>query len=119
MKVAFHHSGQLTTPDAIDRDVGADEIAAIREALTAWLPDAAGDWLRSTACMYTNTPDEHFVIGSHPRHPQVILAGGFSGHGFKFCSVVGEVLAGLAAHEAASCSISLFAPDRFAREMGL
>ena len=46
--------------------------------------------------MYTNTPDQHFVISAHPEHPQVAVAAGFSGHGYKFCSVVGEILADLA-----------------------
>jgi sarcosine oxidase len=112
VKVGFHHSGQITTPDAINRAVGADEIAAMRAALAAWLPDAAGAWLRSTACMYTNTPDEHFVLGLHPSHPQVVLAGGFSGHGFKFCSVVGEVLADLAMAGGTPHPIGLFSPQR-------
>ena len=46
-------------------------------------------------CLYTNTPDEHFLIDRHPSAPNVLLAGGFSGHGFKFASVVGEILADL------------------------
>ncbi|MDB4896055.1 MAG: dependent oxidoreductase [Firmicutes bacterium] len=112
VKVAFHHSGQITTPDAIDRQVSAEEVAAMRQTLAAWLPDAAGECLRSTACMYTNTPDEHFVIGLHPGDPNVVLAGGFSGHGFKFCSVVGEVLADLAMDGGTRHPVGLFRPGR-------
>ena len=112
VKVAFHHSGQITTPDEIDRRVRGDEIAEMRAALAAWLPDAAGAWQHSVACMYTNTPDEHFVIGLHPRHRQVVLAGGFSGHGFKFASVVGEILADLVAQGRTSHPTALFSPAR-------
>lgn len=63
--------------------------------------------------MYTNTPDLHFVIGMHPEAPQCILAAGFSGHGFKFASVVGEILTDLAIEGRTRDDISLFAPTRF------
>jgi sarcosine oxidase len=63
--------------------------------------------------MYTNTPDLHFVIGPHPAAPQCIVAAGFSGHGFKFASVVGEILADLALEGATRHDIDLFAPTRF------
>jgi sarcosine oxidase len=62
--------------------------------------------------MYTNTPDLHFVISSHPDHPQVAIAAGFSGHGYKFCSAVGEVLADLASHGKTRHPIDLFSPAR-------
>jgi len=63
--------------------------------------------------MYTNTPDLNFVIGSHPNFAQVSFAAGFSGHGFKFCSVVGEILADLAIDGRTGHDLSLFAWDRF------
>ena len=62
--------------------------------------------------MYTNTPDEHFVISTHPNYPQVAIAAGFSGHGYKFCSVVGEILADLATEGETSHPIDLFSPTR-------
>jgi sarcosine oxidase len=64
--------------------------------------------------MYTNTPDEHFVIGRHPGHDNVVVACGFSGHGFKFVSVVGEILADLSVDGRTRHPIGLFAPNRFA-----
>ena len=73
----------------------------------------AGSFLRAKACMYTSTPDEHFVIGRHPRHPQVLVACGFSGHGFKFAPVIGEILADLATTGATAHPIGLFDPCRF------
>lgn len=114
LKAAYHYSEQFTTPQAIDRTVQTSEIDRMRQALTGWIPEAAASWRDSRVCMYTNTPDKHFVIGAHPRFPQVVFAGGFSGHGFKFCSVVGEILADLAAVGSTRHAIELFAPRRFA-----
>ena len=74
----------------------------------------AADIRRRLTCMYTNTPDEHFVIARHPAHEQVIVACGFSGHGFKFAPVVGEILADLAADGGTSHPIALFDPRRLA-----
>ena len=113
IKVAFHYSGEATAPETVDRNVSPAEIDAMRSALAGWIPDAAGAWRSSTVCLYTNTPDLHFVIGPHPQHPEAILAGGFSGHGFKFCSVVGEILAELATAGATQHDIRLFVPRRF------
>jgi len=112
IKAAFHYSQQTTTPDEVNRDVSGPEVAAMREALSAWMPDAAGAWRRSSVCMYTNTPDKHFLIGIYARYPQVIIAGGFSGHGFKFCPVIGEILADLALDGSTAHQIDLFAPER-------
>jgi sarcosine oxidase len=95
VKAAFHHSHNYVSPETIDRNVAAHDVQSVRDALAAWLPDANGRHLESSVCMYTLTPDEHFLIGIHPRHANVVIAGGFSGHGFKFCSVVGEALAEL------------------------
>jgi len=63
--------------------------------------------------MYTMTPDEHFIIDTHPNYPQVSLAGGFSGHGFKFSSVVGEILCDLAMTRETSTDIRIFSGSRF------
>src|SRR3712207_4738374 len=66
--------------------------------------------------MYTNTPDLHFVISLHPDHPQAAIACGFSGHSYKFCSVVGEILADLAMDGTTSHHIDLFSPARLRKE---
>jgi sarcosine oxidase len=65
--------------------------------------------------MYTLTPDHHFVISTHPAHPNVVIASPCSGHGYKFASVVGEILADLATLGATRHPIDLFTPRRFAR----
>ena len=68
------------------------------------------------ACLFENTPDEHFLLGLHPEHDQVVVAGGGSGHGFKFASVIGEIAAELALGEAPQLDIGLLRPQRFARK---
>lgn len=71
------------------------EIESLREVLNTYLPGAAGRARDSLTCMYTNTPDYNFIVDTHPKYPQVVFACGFSGHGFKFASAIGEVLASL------------------------
>lgn len=114
VKVAHHHSGEFCTPETIRRQVLPDEVRRMRDILSRTLPALNSDLLQAVTCMYTNTPDGHFVIDTHPRHPQVTLACGFSGHGFKFASVVGEVLAELAAYGHTRHPIELFRLGRFA-----
>ena len=115
VNVAHHGSGVDADPDALDRTVQAHEIAFVRTALASFVPAANGTFSRATVCMYSNTPDEHFVIGAHPHQARVVLAGGFSGHGYKFTPVVGEIVAALLADEAPAFALDLFAPGRFAR----
>jgi len=113
VKIAHHGSGIPADPDDSDRTVRDDEVARARDALASFVPDAAGDLARVDPCMYTLTPDEHFVIGPAPGSPRVLIAGGFSGHGFKFAPVVGEIVATMLAGEAPPFDLSIFAPDRF------
>lgn len=115
LKAAFHHSGTYTTPDALERTVKPAEAAPVQAALAQWLPAAATRCIESVACMYSLTPDEHFVVGLHPTLPNVVVAAGFSGHGFKFCSVMGEIMADLAMQRATRHPIELFSPTRFKR----
>ncbi len=115
VKAAHHHSGEFCTPETIRREVTAEEAARMRGLLAGLLPDAAGDLLQTAACMYTNTPDGHFIIDRHPGLPAVTIACGFSGHGFKFASTVGEVLADLALDGRTRHPIGLFRLSRVAR----
>lgn len=114
VKCAFHHSDIYADVDTLDRGVRENEIEAAHDALRDWLPDAAGPLRDAAVCTYTMTPDEHFIVGPHPELPEVVLAGGFSGHGFKFCGVVGEMLANLVTTGEPGHPIPLFAPMRFA-----
>ena len=111
-KVAFFRRGRVCTPDTIDREVHDDEIAVMSEHAGRILPDLPGRFLTAATCMYSNTPDEHFVVAQHPGHDNVTVACGFSGHGFKFVPVVGEVLADLATTGTTAHPIALFDPRR-------
>uniref|UniRef100_UPI0006E32B86 N-methyl-L-tryptophan oxidase n=1 Tax=Streptomyces phaeochromogenes TaxID=1923 RepID=UPI0006E32B86 len=82
-KVAFFRKGVECTPENIDRTVHEDEIGAMADHMSRCIPDLPGTFLKAATCMYSNTPDEHFVLARHPAHPEsVTVACGFSGHGF-------------------------------------
>jgi sarcosine oxidase len=113
VKVGLHGSDDFCTPDTVDRAIGASEERIIRERVADALPLLGGRLLHAETCLYTMTPDEHFVIDAHPEFPQVTLAAGFSGHGFKFASVLGEVLADLATGLKPAYDLELFSLRRF------
>ena len=92
----YHHRGECMPADDMRRDVDPEDEALLRDFGERHFPDGTGETLALRACMFTNTPDEHFILDHHPDHPQVVLASPCSGHGYKFCSVVGEILADLA-----------------------
>lgn len=96
IKVADHTGGRVfADPDQLDRQLRPEDEPPVRAFVAAHLPGVTSDLRRSSVCMYTMTPDEHFVIDRHPNHPNVLYAAGFSGHGFKFAPIVGSVLADL------------------------
>ncbi|GAA0897460.1 N-methyl-L-tryptophan oxidase [Virgisporangium ochraceum] len=115
VKVAFFRGGRTCTADTIDRVVADTEVAAMAAHLRGRIPDLPDRFLRASTCMYTNTADEHFVIAPHPAHEHVTVACGFSGHGFKFVPVVGEILADLATEGSTRHPVALFDPGRFGR----
>ncbi|MEX0865504.1 MAG: N-methyl-L-tryptophan oxidase [Acidimicrobiia bacterium] len=92
----YHHLREAVDPDRMDREPGPADEAPLREFTSTYFPNAAGPTMTLKTCLFTNSPDEHFIVDLHPEHPQVAVAVGFSGHGFKFSSVVGEILADLA-----------------------
>ncbi len=114
VKVAFFRAGGPADPDRLDREIHPAEVERMRVELARSLPGAAGEFQRGVACLYTTTPDEHFVITPHPQHPNIVVAAGFSGHGFKFVPVVGEILADLTLTGTTAHGLELFAPSRFA-----
>ena len=111
-KVALHGSTLRCTPESVDRVVHEREIRAMRDRLASTLPLLAGRLVHAETCLYTMTPDEHFLIGTLPLSPQVTVAAGFSGHGFKFASVVGEILADLSTGQSPGFDLRLFALER-------
>lgn len=114
VKVAIHGSDVVCTPETVDRTVCEADMQRASDAVKLRIPALDGRVLRAKTCLYTMTPDEHFLIGAHPRFQSCSIACGFSGHGFKFASVVGEVLADLAVDGRTAHPIGLFSPERFA-----
>ncbi|AWT25694.1 Monomeric sarcosine oxidase [Corynebacterium provencense] len=112
-KLGFFRRGTPTTADTIDRTVYDSEISDMRDRAVQLFPGLTGPLVQAKTCLYSVTPDEHFIVGPHPDHPQVILACGFSGHGFKFVPVIGEILADLTLDGTTRHEISLFDPGRF------
>jgi sarcosine oxidase len=93
VKLALHHHGEISTPDAVRRTVAAHEAEPVRALIRELLPDADGPVRASVVCLYTNTPDDDFIIDSPPGIPELIIASPCSGHGFKFSSAIGETIA--------------------------
>jgi sarcosine oxidase len=113
VKAALHGSDDVCMADNVNRVVDEIDIQRIQEKLMARIPELDGELVRAKTCLYTTTPDEHFVIGPHPQVAPCTIACGFSGHGFKFSSVVGEVLADLATNGKTAHPIAQFDPRRF------
>jgi sarcosine oxidase len=109
----YHHFREPIDPDDPDRSTRPDDEAALRAFAERYFPDGAGPTELLKACMFTNSPDEHFLIDRLPDAPQVSVAAGFSGHGYKFCSVVGEIMADLAIEGSTRHAIGLFRLARF------
>jgi sarcosine oxidase len=113
VKAASHLSGgELQSADDPRADVSDAEKASLRAILQRYVPAAAGEIRRTSLCVYTRSPDDHFIVGPHPQAPQIILASPCSGHGFKFASIIGEILADLAADRHTEWPIGLFKPER-------
>lgn len=112
VKVGQHRVPGPCTPETVDRTIHPAEIAAMRDYLRDHLPALDSDCIAAKTCLYTCTPDTHFVIDRHPAHPQVTIACGFSGHGFKFASVVGEILADLSTTGVTRHPLDLFSARR-------
>lgn len=108
VKIARHHHGITGEPEQIFHAATPEETSDMQQILRRFLPDAAGTLRASAVCLYTNTPDEHFWIDHHPAHPNVIIASPCSGHGFKFASAIGEILADLATTGRSPFDLALF-----------
>jgi len=110
----YERQGESGDPDGISREPMIEDEVRLRELTRRYLPDGAGPTVALKTCLFELSPDEHFLIDRHPATPAAVVGAGFSGHGFKFCPVVGEILADLAIDGATSHDIGLFRFDRFA-----
>lgn len=114
----MHHREEIVDPDTMDRECHPEDEAVLRSFAERYFPQATGPTLSLKTCLFTNTPDEHFIVDRHPDHPQVVFGAGFSGHGFKFASVMGEALAELAVDGKTRHEIGFLRLDRFATQEG-
>ncbi len=107
-----HHLHEAVAPDAPLREPDRRDERVLRDFMRRYFPDGDGATMALQACLYTNTTDEHFVIDRHPDHAEVLIASPCSGHGYKFCPVIGEILADLVMTGWTRHDISLFRIDR-------
>jgi sarcosine oxidase len=110
----YHHLGERGDPEELDRVPSERDEQVLRAFAERYFPEGAGPTSSLKTCLFENTPDEHFLLGLHPEHENVIIAGGGSGHAFKFASVIGEIVGQLARAESPELDISLLSPRRFA-----
>lgn len=117
VKVAEHGGGPVVDPDA-KRPARPDpaEMRRLQDFLRRWIPEAAGEFLHGEICHYTNTPDSDFLLSPTGVRPDVVVAGGFSGHGFKFAPLVGRLAVGLAAGEGGPPELARFRLERKAMQ---
>lgn len=109
----YHHLAERTDADHVDRAVHRRDEELLRSFTERYFPAAAGPTMALQVCMFTNSPDEHFIIDVDPEAPHVSFAAGFSGHGYKFCSVVGEIMADLATEGRTTHDIEFLRLKRF------
>jgi sarcosine oxidase len=115
IKLAEHSGGEaISDPDNVQRRVTDDDMAPLHRVTEAVMPDFDLQQSQVSVCMYTMTPDEHFIIDRHPEHPNVLIAAGFSGHGYKFAPVIGETLAQLALDGGTTHPVDFLRLDRAA-----
>ena len=109
------HFGDKADPDTVDRTVSANDEERVRAWVRRRMPLANGERRDAKVCMYTNTPDAHFIVDRLPDHPNVLVASACSGHGFKFSTVIGEILADLVLEGETRHPIGFLSADRLVR----
>jgi sarcosine oxidase len=114
-KAGIHHDGETVDPDTVQREPAVEDEARVRGLLARFIPAANGRLLDARVCLYTNTPDEHFLVDRHPALPQVLLASACSGHGFKFAPAIGEAVSELVTRGQSGLDLSAFGLARFSR----
>lgn len=116
VKVGRHDSGDVVDPETMKRTVDVAELRRQTETIERYMPGSTGRVLEAETCIYTVTPDHHFIVDRHPEHENVMFACGFSGHGYKFATVIGEVMADLSEHGRTEHPIGFLSIDRFVAE---
>jgi sarcosine oxidase len=115
LKIARHHGGEPTNPEGIRREVTDADLDPLRGFAASHLRGVTTHVTKTAVCMYTNTPDEEFVIDVHPEDTRVVVISACSGHGFKFAPVIGDIAADLVCEGRTARGISRFSASRFPR----
>lgn len=115
IKIARHHGGEPADPNAPRREVTDADLDPLRMFITTYLRGVTRHVTRTAVCMYTNTPDGHFVIDTHPDDPRIVLISACSGHGFKFAPVIGDITADLVTEGTTARDIAHFRAARFGK----
>jgi sarcosine oxidase len=110
----YHHRHEQIDPDTMEREPDRVDEAVLRAASLRYFPESAGPLMSLKSCIFTNTPDEHFILDTLPGEDRVVVASPCSGHGYKFASEMGEIIADLATTGETAHDIGLFQLDRFA-----
>jgi sarcosine oxidase len=113
VKMGIHYEGLPTAASTLDRAIRPEDIRPLTDFLATAMNDLILEPERALVCMYTNTPDLHFILDSPAERPELVILGGFSGHGFKFATVIGEAAADLAVKGETRLPIQHFTLDRF------
>ncbi len=115
VKVGIHHGdGEIVRPDSTDRSVHPRDYETTESFVGSNIDGLLPSVAKATVCLYTNSPDSHFVVGPVPGVPNVTVVSPCSGHGFKFAPVIGEIAADLALRDGTDYEIDMFSPGRFA-----
>jgi len=115
IKLGRHHGGEAVTPETVRRSVTDADLDPLRLFVTKHLRGVTRHVIRSAVCLYTNTPDESFIVDVHPESPRIVVLSACSGHGFKFAPVMGDIAADLLIEGGTHRDISRFALQRFAK----
>jgi sarcosine oxidase len=109
----YHHLQETGDPDTLLSEPTREDEELLHAFASRYFPLGSGPTMSLATCMFTNTPDGHFILDLHPQYPQISFASVCSGHGFKFVSVVGEIMADLAEHRKSRYNLELFRLERF------
>ena len=111
-KVAMHHNGEFVDPDTLIRESNDSDLKMVRDFLEEYIPDGNGELIDSKVCMYTDTPDQDFLIDSHPDDENIIICSPCSGHGFKFTPAIGEICSSLIINNSTKFDLDKFSLER-------
>lgn len=114
VKLAVHHDGALTDPEHVKRSADDADLNPLKRYVTHYMNGVSTDVIKTSVCLYTDTPDRHFAIGLSPHDPRVTVISACSGHGFKFAPVIGDIAADLVIDRRTNRDISRFSFARFA-----